>query len=95
MIRKKVIIKNTEGLHARPATQFVKIASKYQSDVFLSKNGREVNGKSIMGVMMLAAAKDTELILIVNGDDEQEAVYELIELINNKFNEEKIDNGKK
>jgi len=88
MISKKVKIQNTEGLHARPATQFVKIASKYKSDVFVSKNGREVNGKSIMGVMMLAAAKDSELILRVDGIDEQEAMTALIELINKKFYEE-------
>ena len=88
MITKKVKIQNTEGLHARPATQFVKIASKYKSDVFVSKNGREVNGKSIMGVMMLAAAKDSELILKVDGIDEQEAMDALIELINKKFYEE-------
>ena len=76
------------GLHARPAAQFVKIASKFKSDVYISKNEREVNGKSIMGVMMLAAEMGSELTIQVNGQDQQEAMDVLVDLINNKFNEE-------
>ena len=88
MITKKVVVKNKDGLHARPATLFVKVASKYQSEVTLSKNGREVNGKSIMGVMMLAAAKGSELILKVDGPDEEKALQSLVELFEKKFEEE-------
>lgn len=88
MIIKKVKILNKMGLHARPAAQFVKIASKYKSDVYLSKNNREINGKSIMGVMMLAAEMGSELEIKVDGDDEQMVIDELVSLINNKFDEE-------
>ncbi len=76
------------GLHARPAAQFVKIASKYKSDVYLSKNNREINGKSIMGVMMLAAEMGSELTIKADGEDEQMVMDELISLINNKFDED-------
>ena len=76
------------GLHARPAAQFVKIASKFKSDVYISKNNREVNGKSIMGVMMLAAEMDSELTIMVDGFDQDRAMDALVELINNKFHEE-------
>ncbi len=76
------------GLHARPAAQFVKIASKYKSDVYISKNNREVNGKSIMGVMMLAAEMGSELTITVDGQDQDRAIDALVELVNNKFNEE-------
>jgi len=88
VIIKKVKILNKMGLHARPAAQFVKIASKYKSDVYLSKNNREINGKSIMGVMMLAAEMGSELEIKVDGDDEQMVIDELVSLINNKFDEE-------
>jgi phosphocarrier protein len=88
VITKKIKIKNSMGLHARPAAQFVKIATKYKSDVYISKNNREVNGKSIMGVMMLAAEMGSELVLKINGDDQDQAMIALIELINNKFYED-------
>ncbi len=95
MIQNEVVIQNSDGLHARPATLFVKLAAKYEADVTLSKNGREVNGKSIMGVMMLAAAKGNKLLLKTEGPDEQEAMKALEELINNKFNQEDDQNEKK
>jgi len=76
------------GLHARPAAQFVKIASQFKSDVYLSKNNREVNGKSIMGVMMLAAELGSELTIMVDGHDQDRAIDALVELVNNKFHEE-------
>lgn len=94
MITKKVIIQNSDGLHARPATQLVKIASKFKSEVFLMKNGKEVNGKSIMGVMMLAAAKDSELFLKIDGEDEQQAMDALVDLFMKKFYEEEKINEK-
>ena len=95
MTTQKIRIKNSEGLHARPASEFVKIASKYKSDVFLSKDGREINGKSIMGVMMLAAEKGSELVIKINGIDEVEAMEALVKLINNNFYEEEIKDEKK
>jgi phosphocarrier protein len=76
------------GVHARPAAQIVKIASKYKSDVYISKNGREINGKSIMGVMMLAAEMGSELLFKIQGEDEEQAMAALVELVNNKFYEE-------
>ena len=88
MIVKKVKILNSMGVHARPAAQFVKIASRFKSDVYISKNNREVNGKSIMGVMMLAAEMGSELMLKVDGKDQNRAMEALVELVNNKFNEE-------
>jgi phosphocarrier protein HPr len=88
VLKQTVKIINSMGLHARPAAQFVKIATKYKSDVYISKNNREVNGKSIMGVMMLAAERGSELVIKVNGEDQEQAMAALIELINNKFYEE-------
>lgn len=76
------------GLHARPAAQFVKIASRFNSDVYISKNDREVNGKSIMGVMMLAAEMGSELTIKVDGQDQDYAINALVELVNNKFYED-------
>lgn len=87
MIRNKVKIINKLGLHARAAAKFVTLASVYKSDVQLLKGDRGVNGKSIMGVMMLAAACGSELELVIDGSDEQEAMAKLVELINTFFGE--------
>ena len=76
------------GLHARPAAQFVKIAGKYKSAIYISRNDREVNGKSIMGVMTLAAEKGSELTITVDGRDELQAMDALVQLVNNKFYED-------
>lgn len=87
MIRKKVLIVNKLGLHARAAAKFVTMASVFKSEIQLVRGERAVNGKSIMGVMMLAAGKGTELELVVHGDDEMEAVAMLAELIDKRFGE--------
>lgn len=87
MIRCKARIINKLGLHARAAAKFVTLASVYKSDVQLIKGERGVNGKSIMGVMMLAAAFGSELELVVDGTDEQEAMVKLVELIGSLFGE--------
>lgn len=87
MIRTKVKIINKLGLHARAAAKFVTLASVHKSDVQLVKGERGVNGKSIMGVMMLAAACGSELELVIDGSDEQEAMAKLVELINTFFGE--------
>jgi len=82
-----VTIINKLGLHARAAAKFVALASKFESNIFLVRGDRRVNGKSIMGVMMLAASKGTELSLITAGNDEHDAFTALLTLINNKFGE--------
>ena len=87
MHERPVTIVNRLGLHARAAAKLVTTASSFTSEVELSKNGQTVNGKSIMGVMMLAASRGTELILITNGEDEIVAADTLEALITNRFGE--------
>lgn len=84
----KVQISNKLGLHARPAAMLVKTAAKFKSDIFISRDSQVVNGKSIMGVMMLAAENGAELTISANGADEEHALEALAELFANKFNEE-------
>jgi len=84
----KVTIINKLGLHARPAAMFVQLANKFESDIFLTKNGVEVNGKSIMSVMMLAIESGSEVTIRAMGRDENEAVDELSSLIESGFDEE-------
>lgn len=86
-ISKTYKINNELGLHARAAAQFVKIASRYQSEVKVQKDSREVNGKSIMGILMLAAAKGSSIRITASGSDAEEALKELGNLIENKFGE--------
>lgn len=85
---KTFLIKNDLGLHARAAAQFVKIASRFGAEVFVSKDSREVNGKSIMGILMLAAAKGSKITIRTEGSDGPEALAALEELIENKFGEQ-------
>jgi phosphocarrier protein len=87
MIREDVTIINKLGLHARAAAKLVNCASEYSSNVQLVRNNQKVNGKSIMGVMMLAASKGTTLALEVKGEDEIEAVAALKKLIAERFGE--------
>lgn len=89
MIKQEVEIVNRLGLHARAAAKFVTTASQFKSEIHLSNKGQQVNGKSIMGVMMLAAAKGSMLELAIDGEDEQQAFDALVELINNRFDEDK------
>jgi phosphocarrier protein len=84
-----VTIVNENGLHARPAAEVVKIAAKFKSDITMVRDDLEVNAKSIMGVMMLAAECGSQLIVRANGDDAQEAVDAIAALIANKFGERK------
>jgi phosphocarrier protein len=89
MPQRAVPIVNRLGMHARAAAKFVGLASQFQSDVLVSRNGREVNGKSIMGVMMLAAAKGTEVEIRTEGaDDAEQALDALCALIAHRFGEE-------
>ena len=88
MVSKKVSVKNESGLHARPASMLVKTASKFKSDFFIKMYGYKVNGKSILGVMTLAAESGAEMELVLDGPDEKEALKEITELFENKFNVE-------
>ncbi len=88
MLKQNLTIVNKLGLHARAAAKLVRLASSFESDIQVKKQHREVNGKSIMGVMLLAASKGTEIELEISGDDENHAMNELVELINNGFGEE-------
>ena len=87
-IEKEIPIVNRLGLHARPAAMFVRIASRYRSEIWVAKEGEEINGKSIMGLMMLAAGQGSKLRIRCEGPDAGEAVEELEELINARFNED-------
>lgn len=88
MIRQPVTIVNKLGLHARAAAKLVATASAYDSNILLAKDGREVNAKNIMPVMMLAASKGTRVELVADGPDEQQAIEALCVLINERFGED-------
>jgi len=87
LIEKKLVINNKQGLHARPAALFVQIANKYESDVIVKKGRQEVNGKSIMGLMTLAAEKGSLIRLRINGPDAKAALQELERIISGEPNE--------
>ena len=86
-IIKKFTVKNKLGLHARPAAIFVELANKFESDIFVRKGSRRVNGKSIMGLMMLAAGCGSKIVLEIAGDDAKEALTQFERVFNNNFNE--------
>jgi phosphocarrier protein len=88
MQQRPVTIINKLGLHARAAAKFVTVASSFSSEIDIAKDGQKVNGKSIMGVMMLAASRGTELIIMVNGSDETEAADSLENLVAERFGEQ-------
>ncbi len=87
MIEHEVTIVNRNGLHTRPAATLVKTAAKFKADFYIYKDGMEINGKSIIGVMTLAAEQGAKLLLRFDGVDESEAVKEVALLIENGFNE--------
>ena len=87
-LEKEITIINRLGLHARPAAMFVRIASRYRSEVWVAKEGERINGKSIMGLMMLAAGQGSTLTIQCEGPDADKVMEELEELIQNKFSEE-------
>jgi phosphocarrier protein HPr len=88
MVEQQVTIQNRLGLHARACSVFVKEAAKYAAHVTLAREGLEVNAKSILGVMMLAAERGAELILRAEGADEVQALAALVQVVNDKFGEE-------
>jgi len=81
VIKKKLTVKNKQGLHARPAALFVQIANKYDSRVTVRRDEEEVNGKSIMGILMLGAEKGSEIVIEVEGEDAMDAIQELEKII--------------
>jgi phosphocarrier protein len=88
MFSKEITIMNATGLHARPASMFVQAAGKYKSDIYVVKDGKKINAKSIMGIMAGGIAKGTLVCVEAEGEDEQEAVEALVALIESKFGEE-------
>ena len=87
-IKKELVIINKLGIHARPAAMFVKIANQFACDLFVEKDGERVNGKSIMGLMMLAAGPGSRLLIYAEGEDATQAIRELEALLKRKFDEE-------
>ena len=87
MIEKKITIINNAGLHTRPAATIVKIAAKYNSEFYIKKDGININGKSIIGVMTLAAAKGSVITLTFEGDDENEMAKDIIKYFKKGFDE--------
>jgi phosphocarrier protein HPr len=87
VIKKTVRINNKLGLHARASAKLTKLAASFRSEVFMSRNTRRVNAKSIMGVMMLAAGLGTEVEIEIDGEDEAQAMQALVALIGDKFGE--------
>jgi phosphocarrier protein len=87
-VEKEIAILNRLGLHARPAAMFVRIASRYRADVWVAKEGEEVNGKSIMGLMMLAAGQGSKLRVRCEGADAAQLLQEIEDLIKARFNED-------
>ncbi len=88
MISNSVTIVNKLGLHARAATRLVNCASAFECEVWIGNGDKSVNGKSIMGVLTLAASKGTDLIIETDGTDKKEAIESIIELIKNRFGED-------
>jgi phosphocarrier protein len=88
VIQKKLVIQNKVGLHARPASVFVQAANEFKSNIFVEKNGKKVLVKSILGVLSLGAEKGAIISVEIEGEDEQEAMNTISELIANKFGDE-------
>ena len=87
MLEKKITIENKLGMHARAAVKFANLANRFKSSVKIEKDGNEIDGKSILGILTLAAVQRSQIILKVSGADEGRALKALIALINNKFQE--------
>ena len=87
-LTKELTIINKSGIHARPAAMFVKVANRFGCDIFVEKDGEKINGKSIMGLMMLAAGPGSKVTLHVKGSDAPAAIAELEELVKRKFDED-------
>jgi len=90
---KKVVVENEQGLHARPADQFVRCAAKFESEIAITKDGQRIDGKSIFDVLTLAAVKGTELEIEAVGSDAESALEELVKLVQSQFaTDETVEN---
>jgi phosphocarrier protein HPr len=87
MLEKRITIKNKLGLHARAAVKFVNMANRFGASVKIVKDGNEIDGKSILGILTLAATQGSEILLLVAGKDEDSALKAIVDLINNRFDE--------
>ena len=85
---KELTILNTLGMHARPSARFVKVSNRYKAEIWVEKDGEQVNGKSIMGLMMLAAGQGSKLRVTAEGPDAQKAIEDLEHLVQARFDEE-------
>jgi phosphocarrier protein HPr len=88
MVEKTVTIKNRAGIHARPAALLVQTANRFTANIFLEKDGEKINGKSIMGILTLAATYNSPIKIIADGNDEQDALQTICRLFETKFEEE-------
>lgn len=88
MIRREATITNSRGLHARAAAKFVKLAANYTAEITVTNRGQEVSGRSIMGLMMLAASPGTTIEIQASGDDAEDALSAICQLIDDKFDED-------
>jgi phosphocarrier protein len=88
LMTKEFLVSNKLGIHARPAAMFVKVANRFACDIFVEKDGERVNGKSIMGLMMLAAGPGSKLKVLAEGHDASQALAEIETLLTRKFDEE-------
>jgi len=87
-VTKELVVTNKLGIHARPTAMFVRTATKFECEIFVEKDGERVNGKSIMGLMMLAAGPGSKILLTAEGEDAARAIVELEALVKRKFDEE-------
>ncbi|HON03707.1 MAG TPA: HPr family phosphocarrier protein [Fervidobacterium sp.] len=83
MLEAKIVLKNQTGLHARPASILVTEAGKFKSDIYILKDGREINAKSILGILSMGARKGDEITIRISGEDEEQALSRLTELLEN------------
>lgn len=88
MVEREVTVRNRAGLHTRPASMLVRTAAQFDAEIFLRYDGYEINGKSVIGVMTLAASQGTTLTLVTEGDDEEEAAEAIADLFDDGFGEE-------
>jgi phosphocarrier protein len=88
MIEKRITVSNRAGIHARPSAILVQLTKNFKSNIYLEKNGDRINGKSIMGIITLGASFGTELTIIAEGEDEEDAVDAIVRLFKSKFEEE-------
>lgn len=93
--KKDIVVRNKTGLHARPAAVFVQLANKFESEITIIKDEQQVNGKSIMGILMLAAEKGAKITIMAEGSDAEQAVNELADILSRDIEPDPIGKGPK